>query len=112
MSRKPAMKMIIAPVRKLPTAKLAAAPKLTTSPRKVSKFGLMPVAASAPTMRSSSHFPPVPIAPVNVPMFMPRGNNTAAGGLSQMVRAHPRDFFHRTDQQAVERVLDEDEANP
>jgi hypothetical protein len=29
---------------------------------------LIPVAAIAPTMRSSSHFEPIPIAPVNVAM--------------------------------------------
>jgi hypothetical protein len=60
---------MIAPVRKFPTAKLAAAPKFTTSPRNVSRLGLIPVAAIAPTMRSSSHFEPVPIAPVTVAMF-------------------------------------------
>jgi hypothetical protein len=68
MSRNPAKKMIIAPLRKCPTAKVAAAAKLTSKPKKVSRLGLMPVAASAPTMRSRSHFPPVPIAPVNVPI--------------------------------------------
>src|SRR5277367_4344505 len=86
MSRNPAKKIIAAPVRKFPTAKLAAAPKFTTSPKKVSRLGLIPVAASAPTMRSSSHFPPVPIAPVNVPMVFTIGHDTAIVELIQMQR--------------------------
>jgi hypothetical protein len=63
-------------------------------------------------MRSSSHFPPVPIAPVNVFMSMPRGNNTAGCGRSQMVCAYFLDFFDCEGQNDIERVLDEGEANP
>src|SRR5271166_6077261 len=66
MSRKPAKKIISAPVRKFPTAKLAAAAKFTSKPRNVSTLGLMPVAAITPTILSSSHLPPVPMPPVNV----------------------------------------------
>src|SRR5215467_14409785 len=69
MSRKPAKKIINAPRKNLPTAKLAAAPKFTTSPRNVNTFGLIPVAAIAPTILSSSHLLPVPIAPVRVAIF-------------------------------------------
>jgi len=47
-------------------AKKAAAAKFTTRPRKVRRLGLMPVAAMAPTILSSSHLLPDPIAPVNV----------------------------------------------
>src|SRR5579885_2518357 len=61
MSKKPAKKMMKAPVRKFPTAKFAAAAKFTTRPRKVKKFGFTPVAASAPTILSSSHLLPLPI---------------------------------------------------
>src|SRR5579885_1677391 len=66
MSKKPAKKMMKAPVRKFPTAKFAAAAKFTTRPRKVKKFGFTPVAASAPTILSSSHLLPLPLAPVSV----------------------------------------------
>src|ERR1700719_4041813 len=69
MSRNPAKKMMVAPRKNFPTAKLAAAPKFTTSPRKVKKLGLIPVAAIAPTILSSSHLLPVPIAPVRVAIF-------------------------------------------
>src|SRR5580765_85662 len=69
MSRNPAKKMIAAPRKNLPTAKLAAAPKFTTSPKNVNTFGLIPVAAIAPTILSSSHLLPVPIAPVSVAIF-------------------------------------------
>src|SRR5580765_3438967 len=69
MSRNPAKKMIAAPRKNLPTAKLAAAPKFTTSPRNVRTLGLIPVAAIAPTILSSSHLLPVPIAPVSVAIF-------------------------------------------
>src|SRR5258708_3056203 len=70
MSRKPAKKMIRAPAKNPPTAKKAAAPKFTTSPRKVRKLELPPVPASAPTILSSSHLLPVPIAPVSVAIFL------------------------------------------
>src|SRR5260370_34535213 len=66
MSRKPAKKMISAPVKKLPMAKKAAAMNFTSNRRNVRKLGLTPVAARAPTILSSSHLLPVPIAPVNV----------------------------------------------
>src|SRR5215831_8254793 len=69
MSKNPAKKMITAPRKNLPTAKHAAAPKFTTSPRNVKKLGLIPVAAIAPTIFSSSHLLPVPIAPVRVAIF-------------------------------------------
>src|SRR6266567_1289016 len=61
MSRKPAKKIISAPVKNRPTAKKAAAPKFTTSPRNVRRLGLIPVAAITPTILSSSHLLPVPI---------------------------------------------------
>src|SRR5882757_3327816 len=60
--------MIRAPVRNLPTANITAAPKFTTRPRNVSTLGLIPVAAMTPTILSSSHLLPVPIAPVKVAM--------------------------------------------
>src|ERR1035438_4088303 len=84
MSRNPAKKIIKAAVRKLPTAKRAAAPKFTTNPKKVSRLGLIPVAANPPTIRSSSHFPPVPIAPVNVLMVFTIRHDTATGGHIQI----------------------------
>src|SRR5260370_27766052 len=69
MYRNPATKIITAPRKNLPTAKLAAAPKFTTRPRNVKKLGLIPVAAIAPTILSSIHLLPVPIAPVSVAIF-------------------------------------------
>src|SRR6202030_2985513 len=45
-----------------------AAIKLTTRPRKVRKLGFTPVAASEPTILSSSHLLPLPIPPVSVAM--------------------------------------------
>src|SRR6266478_1304969 len=69
MSKNPAKKIIVAPRKNFPTAKLAAAPKFTTSPRNVKKLGLIPVAAIAPTILSSSHLLPVPIAPVSVAIY-------------------------------------------
>ena len=44
----------------------------------------MPVAASAPTIRCSNHFEPVPIAPVKVFIFVPRRDDTARGKVSQI----------------------------
>src|SRR5262249_23508452 len=41
-------------------------PKFTTNPKNVKTLGLIPVAAIAPTILSSSHLLPVPIAPVKV----------------------------------------------
>ena len=52
----------------LTTANITAAPKFTTRPRNVSTLGLIPVAAMTPTILSSSHLLPVPIAPVKVAM--------------------------------------------
>jgi hypothetical protein len=74
MSKNPAKKIIVAPRKNFPTAKLAAAPKFTTKPRKVKKLGLIPVAAIAPTILSSSHLLPVPIAPVRVAIFAGMGH--------------------------------------
>src|SRR6266404_7605426 len=73
MSRNPAKKIIVAPRKNFPTAKHAAAPKFTTRPRNVRKLGLIPVAAIAPTILSSSHLLPVPIAPVRVAIFGGKG---------------------------------------
>src|SRR5580698_8100279 len=70
MSRKPAQKMITAAIRKCPSAKFAAATKFTTNPRNVRKLGLTPVAAKTPTILSSSHLLPVPIAPVKVAILL------------------------------------------
>ena len=60
--------MIRAPVKKWPMANIAAATKFTTSPKNVRKLGFTPVAASAPTILSSSHLLPVPMPPVSVAM--------------------------------------------
>src|SRR5690349_11014433 len=55
-----------APVRNPPTAKKTEATKFTSNPKNVRMLGLIPVAAMAPTILSSSHLPPAPIPPVNV----------------------------------------------
>src|SRR5271163_1127940 len=70
MSRKPAQKIISAAIRKCPRAKFTAATKFTTRPRNVRKLGLTPVAARTPTILSSSHLLPVPIAPVKVAILL------------------------------------------
>src|SRR5579859_4467701 len=93
MSRNPAKKIIAAPRKNLPTAKLAAAPKFTTSPRNVSTLGLMPVAAIAPTILSSSHLLPVPIAPVSVAIFSGETRESAPPHVAAIVpqpRRHPQ----------------------
>src|SRR5438874_575219 len=64
----PAIRSNSPPVRNLPTANITAAPRFTTRSRDVSTLGLIPVAAMTPTILSSSHLLPVPIAPVTVAM--------------------------------------------
>src|SRR5260370_15526226 len=66
MSRNPAKKIIAAASRKRPVANIAAAQKFTTRPRNVRKFGLIPVAARAPTILSSSQRLPSPIHFVSI----------------------------------------------
>src|SRR5713101_7755038 len=53
-------------MRNCPRAKCTAAQKLTNSPKNVSRLGLMPVAAIAPTILSSSQRLPSPIQRVNI----------------------------------------------
>src|SRR5271157_5858188 len=72
MSRNPAKKIISAAILKFPSAKLTAATKFTTRPRNVKKLGFTPVAARTPTILSSSHLLPVPIAPVKVAILLLR----------------------------------------
>src|SRR2546428_10904890 len=68
MSGKPVTKKRTAQVKNRPLEKMAVEQKFTTKPRKVRRFGLIPVAASAPTILSSSHLLPLPIAAVKVAM--------------------------------------------
>src|SRR5215469_2744684 len=100
MSKNPAKKIITAPRKNLPTAKHAAAPKFTTNPRNVSTFGLIPVAAIAPTILSSSHLLPVPIAPVSVAII--GGNNPRFFPLraSRYRTAGPQPFANRPARQS------------
>src|ERR1700733_9488042 len=61
MSKKPAKKITVAAILKSPVANIAAAQKFTVNPINVSTFGLIPVAASAPTILSSSQRLHVPM---------------------------------------------------
>jgi hypothetical protein len=61
MSKKPAKKITIAAILNNPVANIAAAQKFTINPINVNTFGLIPVAASAPTILSSSQRLHVPI---------------------------------------------------
>src|SRR6202050_1479103 len=89
MSRNPAKKITIAAVLKRPVAKSAAAQKFTTSPIKVRTLGLIPVAASAPTILSSSQRLTTPIAFV---IMKSARHDTLRERLSQVTRgdAHGR----------------------